>query len=65
MNRHQVEAAIVHEERKAKCRQFASAFGHPDWENACRSCGCQLSLDRDLCDPCQLKRDFPKVFSNK
>jgi hypothetical protein len=55
-------ALIEQERRKTRGRQFATAAGHPEWENACRSCGCQLPLERDLCESCQLKHDFPKLF---
>jgi len=43
------------EVRRLEGKQRAVAAGHPEWENACKGCGCELSLDEDMCVECSEK----------
>ena len=40
------------EVRRLEAKQRAVAAGHPEWDNACAACGCELSGDAERCDPC-------------
>jgi hypothetical protein len=33
-------------------KQRATAFGHPEWQNACADCGCELPLAGSRCQAC-------------
>lgn len=35
------------EVRRLEARQRAVNAGHPEWDNACRSCGCELQGAED------------------
>ena len=38
---------------RPEARQRAILAGHPEWENTCRKCGCELqSIASVLCLPC-------------
>uniref|UniRef100_C6E6S3 Uncharacterized protein n=1 Tax=Geobacter sp. (strain M21) TaxID=443144 RepID=C6E6S3_GEOSM len=48
------------EESTARSRQRAIAAGHPEWGNACTSCGCEMQISEQAqCYPCQIRRAFP------
>jgi hypothetical protein len=41
------------EVRRLEAKGRAVAAGHPDWLNACASCGCELhTVDQSLCELC-------------
>lgn len=45
------------EVQRLEAKNRAIAAGHPEWENACRVCGCQLaSTTVDACHRCQFPR---------
>jgi len=47
------------EESRARGKQRAAAVGHPEWPNACLSCGCSTDIDQGaVCYPCQVRRLF-------
>lgn len=48
----QYDDEMVAEIRRLEARQRAVAAGHPEWENACAACGCELPLTVDRCDRC-------------
>lgn len=48
----QYDDEMVAEIRRLEARQRAVAAGHPEWENACAGCGCELPLAVDRCDRC-------------
>ena len=33
-------------------KQRAAAAGHPEWENACAGCGCELKPGVERCERC-------------
>ena len=38
---------------RLEARSRAAAAGHPEWENACAGCGCELTpISRKSCDDC-------------
>lgn len=42
------------EVRRLEAKNRAVAAGHPEWDNACAGCGCQLlSTAVDRCDACR------------
>jgi hypothetical protein len=42
------------EVRRLDAKQRAIAAGHPDWDNACKQCGCRLNgVQPDTCDGCK------------
>jgi len=42
------------EVRRLDAKQRAIAAGHPDWDNACKKCGCRLNgVQPDTCDGCK------------
>lgn len=48
------------EEATARSRQRAIAAGHPEWGNACMSCGCEMQIsDQGQCYSCQIRSAFP------
>jgi hypothetical protein len=40
------------EVRRLEGKRRAVAAGHPEWDNACTVCGCELSGDAERCDRC-------------
>ncbi|CAG0970591.1 hypothetical protein GEOBC_01252 [Geobacteraceae bacterium] len=41
------------EVQRLEAKNRAAAAGHPEWDNACAVCGCQLaSITIDRCDHC-------------
>jgi hypothetical protein len=40
------------EVRRLEGKQRAIAAGHPEWDNACAGCRCELSLDAEMCVEC-------------
>jgi len=52
------------EEQRITAHIRASLVGHPEWENACISCGCEIKLSQDTtCQKCELQRAFGNVSS--
>lgn len=48
-------AAEVH---RLEARARAAAAGHPEWQNACAGCGCELTASADSsCHSCLLKNE--------
>jgi hypothetical protein len=46
----EMEAEVM----RLEARQRAEAAGHPEWDNACARCGCQLQGTADAtCESCQ------------
>jgi hypothetical protein len=41
------------EVRRLEGKQRAIAAGHPEWDNACAGCGCELLLDAETCRECR------------
>jgi len=42
------------EVQRLEARQRALQAGHPEWDNACRGCGCRLAGVVDsVCDRCR------------
>ncbi|QWV95466.1 hypothetical protein KP004_09940 [Geomonas oryzisoli] len=42
------------EVRRLEAKKRAMDAGHPEWDNACASCGCRLaSTDVSFCETCQ------------
>jgi len=55
-----VERAVkrlqAEDERRARAKQVAQAVGHPEWNNVCRECGCELKgFTSELCSDCGLR----------
>ena len=41
------------EVKRLEAEKRAAAAGHPEWENACTVCGCELKqVDIDRCEGC-------------
>lgn len=42
------------EVQRLEARRRAIEAGHPEWANACKTCGCELQrLDTATCDRCR------------
>lgn len=42
------------EVKRLEARQRAAKAGHPEWDNACASCGCELQgTEITSCDTCR------------
>ncbi|MBJ6750199.1 hypothetical protein [Geomonas anaerohicana] len=42
------------EVRRLEAKKRAGEAGHPEWDNACASCGCQLAgTDDKFCEHCR------------
>jgi hypothetical protein len=42
------------EVRRLEAKSRAAKAGHPEWNNACAGCGCELQgADTDRCDQCR------------
>ncbi|GFO63320.1 hypothetical protein M1B72_10700 [Geomonas paludis] len=42
------------EVRRLEAKKRATEAGHPEWDNACASCGCQLAgTDDKFCESCR------------
>lgn len=42
------------EVRRLDAKQRAILAGHPDWDNACKKCGCELQgTEESICDGCR------------
>ena len=41
------------EVRRLEAKNRAIAAGHPEWDNACGVCGCELPGDAGQCDRCR------------
>jgi hypothetical protein len=53
-------ACATAEVARIEGRVRAKMAGHPEAENACKACGCELQLSQgETCYACQLQRLFP------
>ncbi len=43
------------EVRRLEGKQRAITAGHPEWDNACRVCGCEQPVNVVMCGECQGK----------
>lgn len=43
------------EVRRLEGKQRAIAAGHPEWDNACAGCGCELPVNAAICWVCGTK----------
>ena len=43
------------EVRRLEGKQRAIAAGHPEWDNACAGCGCELPVNAVVCGGCEAK----------
>jgi len=51
------------QETKIRAKTRATLFGHPEWENACTRCGCELNIfDGDTCKTCSIVRYFTQYL---
>jgi hypothetical protein len=50
----QYDEQMAAEIKRLEGKQRAAAAGHPEWENACATCGCELPVDCDTCERCKL-----------
>lgn len=48
----QYDEQMTAEIRRLEGKQRATAAGHPEWDNACPGCGCQLQVEADSCALC-------------
>jgi hypothetical protein len=48
----QYDEQMTAEIRRLEGQQRAAAAGHPEWQNACPECGCQLEVQVDRCEHC-------------
>jgi hypothetical protein len=42
---------------RLEAKQRAAQGGHPEWDNACTGCGCQLAGTDRYCAACAAKAD--------
>lgn len=51
----QYDEEMSAEIRRLEGKQRAAAAGHPEWQNACAGCGCEISVQAERCAPCLAK----------
>jgi len=51
----QYDEQMTAEIRRLEGKQRSAAAGHPEWHNACASCGCELPVEADRCAGCTPK----------
>jgi len=49
----QYDDEMAAEVRRLEAQQRAKAAGHPEWQNACAGCGCEIGLADDRCAACR------------
>lgn len=52
----QYDDEMAAEIRRLEAKQRAARAGHPEWDNACASCGCELRGDVERCASCRESR---------
>ena len=52
----QYDEEMCSEIRRLEGKQRAAAAGHPEWQNACAGCGCEISLQAEFCASCLAKQ---------
>ena len=48
----QYDEQMTAEIQRLEGKQRAVAAGHPEWQNACDGCGCELPVGADRCQNC-------------
>ena len=48
----QYDEQMVAEIWRLEAKQRAVAHGHPEWQNACAGCGCELAAELERCVLC-------------
>ena len=48
----QYDEQMTAEIRRLEGKERATKAGHPEWQNACAGCGCELPVEADSCEPC-------------
>ena len=51
----QYDEEMSAEIRRLEGKQRAAAAGHPEWQNACAGCGCEITVKAERCAPCLAK----------
>jgi len=51
----QYDDEMAAEIRRLEGKARAAASGHPEWQNACAGCGCELSVAAESCERCHPK----------